>query len=111
MAPRGTRLERLIGVLVANEESTSTEALVQNILSDIFQLNVSQGIENSLDEKLNNALMALDDVNEQNDVAAVNSLYALINSVNAQRGNKISEADADALILSVTELINFIVGS
>ncbi len=40
---------------------------------------------------------ALDDVNEQNDVAAINSLDAFISAVNAQRNKKITDADADTL--------------
>jgi len=52
----------------------------------------------SLDAKLDAALNALNDVNENNDVAAINSMRAFINAVEAQRGKKISEEDADTLI-------------
>ena len=39
---------------------------------------------------------------------AVNQLNAFINQVEAQRGKKISEADADALIAAAQEIIALI---
>ena len=54
---------------------------------------------------LNTTLNALEDTNENNDVAALNSLYAFCNSVDAQRGKKISLEDADSLIASVNAII------
>jgi hypothetical protein len=58
-----------------------------------------------LTSKLNNAL---DDLARGQDKGAVGKLNAFINSVEAQRGKKISEADADALIQTVQEIINAI---
>ncbi len=40
--------------------------------------------------------------------AAINSLEALINEVEAQRGKKISEKDADALIAAAQQIIDLI---
>jgi len=37
-------------------------------------LNLQSGIENGLDAKLDAALKAIDDLNENNDVAAINTL-------------------------------------
>lgn len=68
-------------------------------------MNLHQGIENSLDAKLDAAVQALDDINQNNDVAAINTLGAFINAVEAQRGKKITEADADALIAAAQEII------
>jgi len=48
---------------------------------------------------------ALDDLNQNNDVAAINSLEAFINEVEAQRGKKISDAEADALIALAKQII------
>lgn len=67
--------------------------------------NLKHGIENSLDAKLDAALKALEDINENNDVAAINTLEAFINAVQAQSGTKITEADADALIAAAQEII------
>lgn len=67
------------------------------------------GISNNLDVKLDAAIKALSDLNENNDVAAVNALNAFIAEVQAQRGDMIPEAAADELIADaqfIFELIN-----
>ena len=71
-------------------------------------LNLQQGIENSLDSKLDAVSKALDDVNKNNDIAAINALQAFINSVEAQRGKKILDADANALIAAAQEIIDLL---
>jgi len=86
---------------------TPQEAIEQ-IIAEVATLGLQKGIENSLDAKLDAAFKALDDVNENNDVAAINALQAFINSVEAQRGNKIPEADADALIDVVLDIIDLL---
>ena len=50
----------------------------------------------------------LEDGNAKNDKAAVNSLEAFINAVEAQRGKKIPEADADDLIAAAQEIIDLL---
>ena len=82
--------------------------LLENLAQDVVDLNLHSGIENSLDAKLDAALKALDDLNENNDVAAFNSLEAFINAVEAQRGNKIPEADADDLIAAAQQIIDLL---
>lgn len=49
--------------------------------------------------------MKANDMNENNDVAAINSLYAFINALEAQRGNKITEADACSMIQAADQII------
>ncbi len=71
----------------------------------VMGMNLQQGIDNSLDAKLDAAYNALDDVNENNNVAAINSLNAFIDAVEAQRGNKISNAQADDLIAEAESII------
>ena len=88
---------------------TPSEA-IQKLISDVVALNLQQGISNSLDAKLDAALQALDDVNQNNNVAAINSLQAFINFVDAQRGGQISDADADALIAATQEIITLLGG-
>ena len=83
----------------------SPEELILALVDQVEALNLQQGIDNSLDAKLDAALNALDDVNQNNDVAAINTLEAFVNAVEAQRGNKIPEADADALIGAAEEII------
>ena len=79
--------------------------LVAAVIEQVTDLNLPQGIENSLDAKLDAAMKLLDDINANNDVAAINTLEAFINAVEAQRGKSISEADADALIAAAQEII------
>ena len=76
-----------------------------------MELNLRGGIANSLDAKLAVAVKALEDVNENNDVAAINSLEAFINVVQAQSGNQIPEADADAVIAEALDIIALLSGS
>ena len=66
------------------------------------------GISNSLDAKLGAVVNALDDVNANNDVAAINALEAFINAVVAQSGNHITVAQADALIASAQAIIDLL---
>lgn len=89
-------------------EATDPFDLIAGMIADVMLLNIQQGIANSLDAKLDSAQSALDDLNENNDVAAINALQAFINAVEAQRGNKISEADADALIATTQEIIDLL---
>ncbi len=70
--------------------------------------NLKHGIENGLVAKLEAALRVLDDVKENNDVAAIKSLEAFINLVEAQRGKQISDTDADALIADVLEIVKLL---
>ena len=79
--------------------------LINGLINEVLMLNLQQGISNSLDAKLGAALQAVDDFNAYNDIAAVNTLEAFINAVEAQSGNKIPEADADALIAAAQEVI------
>lgn len=83
-------------------------SLLRELTSAVMILNLNNGIENSLDAKIDRALNALDDLNENNDVAATNSLQAFINEVYAQRGNQISYSDADSLISKAQSIINLL---
>ena len=59
-----------------------------------------------LDAKLESAINALEDLNQNNDVAAINSLNAFINAVEAQRGKYLTDAQADDLICKAQSIIN-----
>jgi hypothetical protein len=82
--------------------------LMQQLSQRIIDLNLQSGIENSLDAKLDAALKAIDDLNANNDVAAINTLSAFINAIEAQRGNKIPIGDADALIAAAQLIIDLL---
>jgi parallel beta-helix repeat protein/predicted outer membrane repeat protein len=82
--------------------------LVAELLEGVGGLELPSGITNSLEAKLSAALRALEDENEDNDLAAINTLGAFINAVEAQRGKKIPEAEADALIAAAQEIIELL---
>ncbi len=84
------------------------EVQIEQLIMEVESLTLQQGISDNLVSKLNAAKRALDDLNENNDGAAVNALGAFINAVEAQRGNKISDIDADALISSAQQIIDLL---
>jgi hypothetical protein len=71
---------------------------VEDLSEAVEALDLPRGTANSLQAKLDAAKKKLTDDNQNNDVAAINALEAFINEVEAQRGKKIPETDADALI-------------
>jgi hemerythrin-like domain-containing protein len=77
-------------------------------LEFITDLKLQHGIENSLLAKLDAAIQKLDDDNDNNDLAAINSLQAFINAVEAQSGKKISEEDVDDLIAAAQQIIDLL---
>ena len=78
---------------------------IQALVQEVISLDLRTGISTSLDAKRDAALGALDDLNANNDVAAINSLNAFINAVSAQSGNAISVAEADALIAAANAIL------
>jgi len=91
------------------EQLTPSPAdLVEDLAQAVADLDLDKGIENSLNAKLAAAYKKLTDDNDKNDLAAVNQLEAFINEVEAQRGKKIEEADADALIAQAQEIIDLL---
>jgi hypothetical protein len=79
--------------------------LAANLLQALLGLNLPPGLANSLVAKVESALETLEDGNPDNDQAAAGSLSALIHAIEAQRGKKISEADAALLIASAQDII------
>jgi hypothetical protein len=82
--------------------------LIQDLIDTVTGMNLQQGIDNSLDAKLDAALGALDDVNQNNDAAAINTLQAFINAVEAQRDSKITSAQADILVADAQAIIDLL---
>lgn len=95
-------------IILVDTGSGDPVDLILQLIADVELLNNNQGIVNSLDAKLDAALNALDDVNQNNDVAAINTLQAFINAVEAQRDNKISIEDADSLIADAQAIIDLL---
>ena len=74
----------------------------------VISLDLPNGLASSLTAKLNNADKVLADSNPNNDQAAVNKLEAFINQLNALRGKKITDDDADTLIAVAEQIIDFL---
>lgn len=74
-----------------------------DLLQDVIDLNVLVGTSNALQSKLKNALAALERGDTQ---TAISLLKAFINSVEAQRGKALTDAEADALIAAAQEIID-----
>jgi hypothetical protein len=86
---------------------TTPSDMIEELINSVIDLNLQQGMSNSLDAKLTSVLSALDDLNENNDVAAINTLYAFIQAVEAQ-SEKITEEDANSLINEAQLIIDAI---
>jgi hypothetical protein len=83
-----------------------TEA-IQDLFNDIQNLEeLPDGAETSLLSKLNSALEAIDNGNEN---AAINILNAFINMVAAQSGKKLTVEEADQLIAAAEDILDTIV--
>jgi sugar lactone lactonase YvrE len=82
--------------------------LLELLVIDVADLNLANGINNSLDAKLNNAIDALSDANANNDGAALNAMQAFINAVVAQSGQAISAEEGNQLIATAEVIMNLL---
>jgi len=76
--------------------------LIEQLIRAVLDLNANEGIESSIDAKLEAAARALSDANENNDIAACNALNALLHALDAQVGTAISDVDAAADLVEAT---------
>jgi hypothetical protein len=95
----------ILGIISTRSRANSALDALEALVQQVIDLDLQNGISISLDAKLNAALQAIDDINENNNVAAINSMEAFINAVEAQRGNKIEDADANTLIAAADAVI------
>jgi len=75
----------------------SATGLLTSLATFVQTLNLSNGISNSLDTKLQNALQALDAASAGDSPSACNRIAAFINEVGAQTGNALTLAQAAQL--------------
>lgn len=78
----------------------------QSVIDTVQTFNLQQGIENSLDTKLQNAFDSLSAENSGNRQDAINKLNAFINATQAQSGNKLTVVQADLLIQEAQNIIS-----
>ena len=86
-------------VVTAQSPAQATNGLIDTIKA----LNLPKKTENPLISTLESAAAAFD---RGNDKAGANKLKAFLNKVEAQRGKKISETDADLLVASAQRIID-----
>lgn len=79
--------------------------LIQEMIDKVLSFNLNQGIVNSLDAKLDAALHSVDAATTQQTQTAINQLEAFINAVEAQRGNKLTEEQANELNADANAII------
>ncbi|MHC4467648.1 MAG: hypothetical protein ACYSYW_14025, partial [Planctomycetota bacterium] len=82
------------------------EDMVNNIIENIALLNLPTSTKQSLMTSLNTSVKVLRDSNPNNDGAAINTLQAFINKIEAQRGKRITEVIADALIAEAKAIVH-----
>ncbi|MCX6543536.1 MAG: PKD domain-containing protein, partial [Acidobacteria bacterium] len=70
---------------------------IRSLSALVVSYNLKQGIANSLDEKLQSLVAALEAANAGQRNDAANKLGAFINAVEAQRGHALNDAQADQL--------------
>ena len=70
-----------------------------------INLKLHDRISDILEAKLDAVLKAMHDSNGNNDLATFNSLQDFVNAVMVRSGNQILQADADAAINAVQEII------
>lgn len=97
------------GFLLAHEFSgivLTPVVLMNELIERVLALNLSNGIANSLDAKLDAVVRALDGINDKNDLVAINALRAFISEVEAQRDKFISVEDADEMTAMAQVIIS-----
>jgi len=87
---------------------TTPAGALQKLIDQFEGMDLQKGIEKSLLARLEAGLQILKKLPESNDVAAIKYLEAFIKGVEVQRGKKIPEADADALISAAQEIIDLL---
>ena len=80
-------------------------AQIADLVAYIEQLNIAKGISNALDVKLDAAARALSDLNAQNDVAAINLMYAFCDNALAQSGKKLEPAEVEELTCRADQIV------
>ena len=81
------------------------EEQIDELIDDLEAMEIPKGVKNSLKKKLEGAKNSLEKENKE---AAKGKLKAFINEVNAQKGKKIQEEDAEKLIEEAQEILESI---
>lgn len=79
--------------------------LIEDLVKEVESFNLKQGIENSLDVKLQNASDSLTAENAGLREDAINKFNAFIQAVEAQRGKELTDLQATILVSAANEII------
>ena len=82
----------------------SATGLITSLATFVQTLNLSRGIANSLDAKLQNVLQALDDAGAGDTLSACNRMVGFINEVSAQTGKELSSTQAAQLTAAAARI-------
>jgi len=78
------------------------------LADDVASLKNLRGIVSSLSGKLNAAINAIDDANPHNDAVALGAMQAFINAIEAQRGKKLTDEEADLMVSDALAIIDLL---
>jgi len=95
-------------VLVALKVTDDPVERLVTLIDAVNDYNAHHGIQNSLDAKLDAAYKSLADLKQHNDAAARNALAAFLGEVEAQRGQWLSEADADLFTTAAQAILDLL---
>jgi len=98
-------------VLVALKVTDDPVERLVALIDAVNDYNAHHGIRNSLDAKLDVARKSLSDLKQHNDAAGRNALAAFINEVEAQRGQWLSETDADLFHTAAQAILDLLDGT
>ena len=82
------------------------EFMIKNLLQSVISINNQATISNSVDEKLDRVLFALEYLNENIDILTVHHLKAFIEVVNSQRAGQLNNTQADLLVQQADSIIS-----
>ena len=91
-------------VTIKYAQPVPTEA-IKSLIAYVISLNLKQGIENSLDAKLDNALRALEAANAGLRQDAANKILAFINEIEAQRDKALTNEQANTLLEKASDIL------
>ena len=107
-------LEVPISMAMTPETPVSPSSLLLTLIEEVTDLNLQQGTQSSLLEKLNVASTRLEDANQSNDIAAIGALRAFIHYLSARKavvdsaGNPIPPEQVAALMEAAEEIIELL---
>lgn len=84
------------------------QALLSELARFVLTLNIKAGVQNALDQKLLNALDALDRMQVHDNASAAGILHAFIQSVEAQRDKALTDDQANTLITDAQAIIDLL---